>query len=334
MQNMEVNSIYYDIEDVKLEPLDYPAVIEAHGAISRLDERAKRSPLAPGWQERLLFDEAVACQIAEGNLVHLDDLVLLDSDGRREKTHPDLRDTLAMLRTWRAAVSGDASDLLQAEQPGMGDMALAQPSDMLRKPIKFRGISAGPPIDERPPTDLEALNRWRRIVRGSAAMTPLIAAAVAWDSWVTSVPEPGSGWRASLLAALVLRQRGVTVSYVLPIDTGRKLTSYRQRPDQPLNERLMGFIGWMHAAAVRADKQLDALVLAEKLLHGKIAARRRPSRLTALIDLFLSRPLVSIPLAARHLNCSTQAVEKMLPLLGSTPVLVTERRRFRAWRVA
>lgn len=329
-----MNSIFYDIEDVNLEPRDFPAVIEAHGAISRLDERARRSSLALGWQERLLFDEAVACQRAEGNLVHMEDLVLLDGDGRRDRTHPDLLDTHFMLRIWRRATGGDASDLLRAERPGISDVPVDEPSTMLRKPIKFKGIIAGPPIDERPITDQDALDRWRRMVRRSATLTPVLAAAVAWESWMTSVPEPGSGWRASLLAALVLRSRGVTGSFLLPIDSGRKLTAFVRQPQQSMTERLMGVIGWMHAAAVRADKQLDALLLAEKLLRAKIAARRRASRLSSLIDLFLSRPLVSIPMAARQLNCSTQAVEKMLPLLGSTPVLMTEGRRFRAWRVA
>jgi len=40
-----------------------------------------------------------------------------------------------------------------------------------------------------------------------------------------------------------------------------------------------------------------------------------------------------VPLAARHLGCSAQAIEKMLPLLGSLPREVTDRARFRAWTV-
>lgn len=308
--------------------------MEAYAAIARLDQRAKDSHLTSGWQERLLFDEALACQQVQGNLVHMMDLVLLDGEGRREQTHPDLLDTLSMLRTWRRAVAGDAFELLRAERPGIANGTISEPSDMLRMPIKLKGLKAGPPIGEQPQTDLHALEDWRRIVRSSERLTPLLAAAVAWDVWSSLVPEPGSGWRAALLAALVLRTRGVTSSYLLPIDSGRKLTPYKYDPDQPLDERLAGVISWMHAAAVRADKQFGTLALAESQMRRRVEARRRPSRLRALMELFLSRPLVSIPLAASHLGCSTQAVAKMLPLLGSTPVLMTERKRFRAWRVA
>jgi hypothetical protein len=245
-----------------------------------------------------------------------------------------LLDTLFMLRTFRRAAAGDAFELLRSDRPGIANGAIEIPSDPLRKPIKLKGYKAGPPIGEQPQTDVAALEQWRRMVRSTEGLTPLLAAAVAWDLWSILVPEPGSGWRASLLAALVLRKRRVTENYLLPIDTGRKLTPYRYDMDQSLEERLTGIISWMHAAAVRSDKQFGTLGQAQALMRRRIVGRRRRSRLAALMDLFLSRPLVSIPLAARHLQCSTQAVEKMLPLLGSAPVLMTERKRFRAWRVA
>lgn len=49
--------------------------------------------------------------------------------------------------------------------------------------------------------------------------------------------------------------------------------------------------------------------------------------------MFLSRPLVTIPMAADHLEISHQAVERLLPKLGSTPRELTGRKRFRAWAV-
>jgi len=329
-----VNSTFYEIDDANIAPRGIAAALETFAAIARLDERARRSPLARGWQERLLFDEALACQLAEGNLVHMDDLVLLDGNLRQGTTHLDLRDTLDMLRTWRRAVTGDPATLLRAERPGLGDAPDIDASPMLRTPLRLTGMQADEPIDEQPQIDRQAMEQWRRVVRASEQLPPLLAAAVAWDMWLELMPEPGGAWRASLLAALVLRQRGVTRSYVLPIDSGRRNSSYRRRPGQTPDERWMGVISWMHAAATRGYKQFDLLSLAEQQLRRCQAGRRRSSRLRSLVDLFLSRPLVTIPSAARHLGCTTQAVERMLPLLGSTPVLMTERRRFRAWRVA
>ena len=69
------------------------------------------------------------------------------------------------------------------------------------------------------------------------------------------------------------------------------------------------------------------------MLRGKLKGRRRSSRLPGLVDLLLSRPLVSVPLAAKALKCSNQAVEAMLPLLGSIPRELTGRGRYRVWGI-
>ena len=53
-------------------------------AVARLDQKASGSPLLDGWRERLLFDEAVAVQWAEGELIHVDELVQLDAGARRQ----------------------------------------------------------------------------------------------------------------------------------------------------------------------------------------------------------------------------------------------------------
>lgn len=305
-------------------------VLDAYAAIVRIDERARRSPLTRGWQERLLFDEALACQLAEGNLVHLDDLVLLDGNLRQGKTHPDLRDTLDMLRSWRRAAADDPATLLRADRPGV---AIVREEAHEQKKLGDVQISSDEPLAEAASTNSEALDQWRRVVTSSEQLPAMIAAAIVWDMWLELSPEAGGAWRASLLAALVLRQRGVTGSLLLPIDSGRRISTYRRKPGQEPEERLFGVISWMHAAATRGYKQFDALSLAEQQMRRKAFGRRSSSRLNDLIDLFLSCPLVTVPSAARHLDCSTQAIEKMLPLLGSTPVLMTEGKRCRGWRV-
>jgi len=56
--------------------------------------------------------------------------------------------------------------------------------------------------------------------------------------------------------------------------------------------------------------------------------RRSTSRLPALVDLLLSEPLISVPLAAKELKVSPPAVEGLIRELGATPRELTGRGRF------
>src|SRR4029078_216831 len=51
----------------------------AEDAVARLDERVRHHPLAEGWAERAHFADACAALWLEGDLVHLEDLVLRDA---------------------------------------------------------------------------------------------------------------------------------------------------------------------------------------------------------------------------------------------------------------
>jgi predicted transcriptional regulator len=67
-------------------------------------------------------------------------------------------------------------------------------------------------------------------------------------------------------------------------------------------------------------------------LSLKLKGKRSTSRLPDLVSLVLSRPLISIPLAAKELRVSPQAVEGMLKELGALREL-TGRGRYRAWGI-
>ncbi|NEX00271.1 hypothetical protein DY467_26230, partial [Rhodopseudomonas sp. BR0G17] len=56
----------------------------AEDSLARLDERLAKSPIRDGWAARTHFADACATLWLEGELVHLDDLVLHDAgmDGR------------------------------------------------------------------------------------------------------------------------------------------------------------------------------------------------------------------------------------------------------------
>jgi predicted HTH domain antitoxin len=61
---------------------------------------------------------------------------------------------------------------------------------------------------------------------------------------------------------------------------------------------------------------------------------RSNSRLPQLIELFLSRPLVSVAIASKLIGVTPKAVDLMLAQLGGAlPRELTGRRRYRAWGI-
>ncbi len=68
----------YDIAKISMAALMRPA-FDAAIALARLDERIARSPVGSGWSERQNFADACASLWIDGELVHLEDLVLHDA---------------------------------------------------------------------------------------------------------------------------------------------------------------------------------------------------------------------------------------------------------------
>jgi hypothetical protein len=68
----------YDLSKLPLQTLLRP-VSDVGAALARLDERIARSPIGGGWIERSHFTDACASLWVDGELVHLEDLVLHDA---------------------------------------------------------------------------------------------------------------------------------------------------------------------------------------------------------------------------------------------------------------
>ena len=177
------------------------------------------------------------------------------------------------------------------------------------------------------------MQQWRRVWQASDALPPLLAAAIAWDAWHVLCPEQQGPWRSTLLAALVLRARGKTRRFLLPIDTGQRLCRKSWNAVDTYGKRILAFFEWVVSAAKHASGELDGLMGARERMVLKVKGSRRNSRLPDLIELFLERPLITIPLASKELGISKQALRIMIPQLGSTPREITERSRYRCWRV-
>ncbi len=98
----------YDLAKISVTPLMEPA-FRAGIELARLDERLARSGVGQGWLERSHFTDACASLWIDGELVHLEDLVLHD-DTRdiRTPTH-ELTIARDVLRT-RRRIAGQSPD--------------------------------------------------------------------------------------------------------------------------------------------------------------------------------------------------------------------------------
>ena len=91
----------YQIPD----PLPWPAIAgplaAAEDALARLDERLAKSPIRDGWTARTHFADACASLWLDGELVHLDDLVLHDAGMDVRTPSHELTRAHAVLRARR-----------------------------------------------------------------------------------------------------------------------------------------------------------------------------------------------------------------------------------------
>ncbi|MCQ1766798.1 RHE_PE00001 family protein [Neorhizobium galegae] len=101
-------SMAYDLTKISMTGLMRP-VFDAAVALTRLDERIARSPVGQGWIERTQFTDACASLWIDGELVHLEDLVL--HDATRDIRTPTHELTIArdVLRT-RRRIAGQSPD--------------------------------------------------------------------------------------------------------------------------------------------------------------------------------------------------------------------------------
>ncbi|QTQ86083.1 DUF1612 and helix-turn-helix domain-containing protein (plasmid) [Agrobacterium tumefaciens] len=101
-------SMAYDLAKLRMTTLMRPG-FDAGTALTRLDERIARSPVGQGWIERMHFADACASLWIDGELVHLEDLVL--HDATRDIRTPTHELTIArdVLRT-RRRIAGQSPD--------------------------------------------------------------------------------------------------------------------------------------------------------------------------------------------------------------------------------
>jgi hypothetical protein len=181
--------------------------------------------------------------------------------------------------------------------------------------------------------EAEAEDLWLDVVKRTGSWPAIAAAAVAWIAWLDLNLYTRLPWLGLIMAAAILRARGLT-SHLLPLAAGYKQSKFRPQGREGAAERLAGFCQVLEEALSLAHKDLDRLILAREVMQRVTKTCRSNSKLPELVELFLCRPLVTVPLGAKVLKVTPKAVDLMLAQLGGAlPRELTGRTRYRAWGI-
>lgn len=251
--------------------------------------------------------------------------VKADSGGQRQPGRPDRDDEATYLLSaddadpWKAHFAEIDALLDRTNKVLAGETAL---------PKSRSHLVYDPDQDEAEAEDL-----WLDVVKRTSTWPAVAAAAVTWQAWLDLNLYTRQPWLGLIMAASILRARGLT-SALLPLAGGFKRSRFRPQGREGETERLEGFCQVLEEALTVSHKDLDRLVLARELMGRVTAKTRSNSKLPALVELFLSRPLVTVPLGAKLLDVTPKAIDLMLTQLGGAlPRELTGRTRYRAWGI-
>jgi Protein of unknown function (DUF1612)/HTH DNA binding domain len=343
----------------------------AEDALARLDERIRSSPIAAGFVARTHFQDACASLWLAGDLVSLEDLVLHDARMDIHAPTHALTRAQAVLRARRriagaapdwalsqeglAALRGDggAGGAIRAgegdgpddyEAPGSpsdtGPLAgeLAAIDRALDRSTKTLGGGAArvallrnPLVYDPDAEEDEKLAAWRRAATAAQPEPPLLAAALLWDAWDSDPPLDRQAWLGPLLVSATLRERRKTRAHLLCLNLGLRCVPREKRRSPNQATRLAAFLEAIVAGAGAGMKDHDRWLLARKQLEGKLAGRRSSSKLPALVELILARPIASAGMIAAALGVTPRAAQTMAAELGLREM--TGRGRYRAWGI-
>ncbi|MCO5066772.1 MAG: RHE_PE00001 family protein [Rhizobiaceae bacterium] len=372
----------YALANLPLETLIGP-VVRATEVLVRLDERLARSPVRDGFVERQNFADAAAALWLEGELVHLEDLVLHDARmDVRAPTH-ELTRAHAVLRA-RRQIFGRAPDWalgrdglrqltgrgggtapsessregafgpeVEAGGPGEADepdlladefaaidAVLARSTKVLEggaKPAVAKPASAtGRQPQNGLVYDLDwdedaRLAEWQEVFADTRELPTVLRAAILLEAWSEIEVLQRAAWLGPLLVAALLRQEGLAAGHLVSLHLGTKSIPRERRRARSRSDRLLAFVDAVLETALAGLKEHDRLMLAKNQMERRLRERRASSKLSDLVELVLSRPIVSTSMIQDRLKVSKQGALNLVSELSLREM--TGRGRFRAWGV-
>ncbi|WP_448956655.1 RHE_PE00001 family protein [Labrys neptuniae] len=160
------------------------ALAGAEDKLARLDERLRTSPIREGWIARTHFGDAAGSLWLDGELVHLEDLVLHDASmDARTPTH-ELTRAHAILRARRRIASGQADWALSPE--GLASLRGRQSpenraGELAPPPVANEQGQSDAPADDDP-SDRQADEAWAAELAAIDAIVSRSAAVLAGET--------------------------------------------------------------------------------------------------------------------------------------------------------
>jgi hypothetical protein len=160
---------------------------------------------------------------------------------------------------------------------------------------------------------------------------PLLAAALLWDAWETNPPLARQAWLGPLLVSATLRDRRKTRAQLFCVNLGLRCVprEARRSPDRAV--RLTAFLEAVAAGAEEGMKDYDRWLLVRRRLEGKLKTHRSSSKLPALVEFILARPIASAGMIAAEFGVTPRAAQTMVAELGLREI--TGRGRYRVWGI-
>jgi hypothetical protein len=177
----------------------------------------------------------------------------------------------------------------------------------------------------------ERLEAWRQTAAEVQSDSPVLAAALLWDAWEANPPLARQAWLGPLLISAMLRARRKTRAHLAGVNSALRLVrrEHRRAPEPAV--RLAAFLDAIQAGAEAGMKDHDRWLLARRHLEGKLKTRRSSSKLPALVEFMLARPIASAGMIAAELGVTPRAAQTMVAELGLREM--TGRGRYRAWGI-
>lgn len=178
----------------------------------------------------------------------------------------------------------------------------------------------------------ERLEEWCGVLALTGELPPVLQTMIALEAWNELAVLQRAPWFGRLLAASLLRQAGVTTAaHLAAFNVGLKSIPVDRRRHRDRETRLLAIAHGLIAAAELGLKEHDRLALARQMMERKLAGRRTSSKLPQLIELVMSKPLVSAGMVVKTLDVTPQAARRVVGELGLREM--TGRGRFRAWGI-